>query len=135
MHADVRVEIQEDAARTRKLQQLACDEWRTEFNHVRPHEALDMKTPAEVYRASSRRPGRIVVGGAYPEGTTVARVDRRGNVLRSLGTWGVYVSLALAGYPVGLEERVDGFVYVWFLRPRAWPLSTWRADGAAATRR
>jgi transposase InsO family protein len=58
MHADVRVEIQEDAART--------------------------------------------------------RVDRRGNILRSPGTWGVYVSLALAGYPVGLEERVDGFVYVWF---------------------
>jgi hypothetical protein len=24
------------------------------------------------------------------------------------------VSLALAGYPVGLEERGDGFVYVWF---------------------
>ncbi len=114
MHADVRVEIQADAAHSRKLQQQACDEWRTEFNHVRPHEALGMKTPAEVYRASSRRPGRIVVGGAYPEGTAVERVSSRGTVGNTSGAWGVYVSLALAGYPVGLEERADRFVYVWF---------------------
>ena len=28
---------------------------RHEFNQVRPHESLDMRTPAEVYRDSARR--------------------------------------------------------------------------------
>jgi transposase InsO family protein len=31
------------------------NEWRNIFNTVRPHEALDMKTPAEVYLKSKRK--------------------------------------------------------------------------------
>jgi transposase InsO family protein len=34
--------------------QRAFDHWRQVYNHVRPHEALDMDTPASRYRASSR---------------------------------------------------------------------------------
>ena len=48
MHADIRVDIQDDAAYSFKLQQIACDAWRDEFNFVRPHEALAMKTPGEL---------------------------------------------------------------------------------------
>src|SRR5262249_3896867 len=55
MHADIRIELQLQAASSLSAQQRACDDWRAEFNHVRPHEALEMRTPAEVYRPSERR--------------------------------------------------------------------------------
>jgi hypothetical protein len=48
-----------------------ANDWVTMFNHVRPHEALGLKTPGEIYRASPRRPGRIVVGGYYERGYRV----------------------------------------------------------------
>jgi len=112
MHADIRIDIQDDAARTLRSQQLVCDEWRTEFNHVRPHEALEMRTPAELYRPSPRRPGRVVVGG-YPECCTLLKVQHNGQMRWRMHQM-VYVSLALRGYHIGAEERDDGFVYIWF---------------------
>jgi putative transposase len=111
MHADVRIDIQDDAARTLRSQQLVCDEWRAEFNHVRPHEALGMKTPAELYRPSPRRPSRVVVGG-YPERCTLVKVGKHGNI--KLDGEPLYVTQALRGHRIGLEERDDGFTYVWF---------------------
>jgi hypothetical protein len=63
MHGDIRVEVQAHVAASIPQQQASCDAWRVEFNHVRPHEALGMKTPAELYRPSPRRPGRVIIGG------------------------------------------------------------------------
>jgi putative transposase len=74
MHGDIRVEIQAHAADTREAQQAACDEWRVEFNHVRPHEALDYRTPTEVYRPSPRRPTHVIAGG-FPDGCDVRRLS------------------------------------------------------------
>jgi hypothetical protein len=116
MHADIRVEIQlARTTRTIEQQQAICDEWLLEFNHVRPHEALGGKTPAEVYRASSRRPGRIVIGG-FPDGCRLVRVSNNGRMkCRSGGLRGVYVSMALRGHQVGLRyDRGDDSVQVWF---------------------
>jgi Integrase core domain len=56
-------------------QQRLCDDWRTEFNHVRPHEALGMKTPADAYRPSSRR--AIVRAGGHPHDCQRRVVDDR----------------------------------------------------------
>jgi transposase InsO family protein len=113
MHADVRIDIEAEAARSRRAQQLACDEWRTEFNHIRPHEALGMKVPADLYRPSSRRPGRIIVGG-YPDDCQVRNLDNNGMIRDGRKRAGVYVSLAVRGYQVGLQPREDGRIYVWF---------------------
>ncbi|MFO1458299.1 MAG: integrase core domain-containing protein [Verrucomicrobiota bacterium] len=51
MHLDVRRELQ--AGRIGDSE-AAFEQWRQEFNTERPHEALGMKTPAEVYRPSPR---------------------------------------------------------------------------------
>jgi hypothetical protein len=110
MHADIRIEIECEAAANRRAQQRACDDWRTTFNHVRPHEALAMKTPAEIYRPSTRRLGRIILGG-HPDGCRVAEV--RNGVVRDRRRL-VYVSHALNGYPVGLQQVSDREVRVWF---------------------
>ncbi|HEY5955213.1 MAG TPA: DDE-type integrase/transposase/recombinase [Polyangiaceae bacterium] len=55
MHSDIAKEIQVVPCGARDSQQCACDKWRHEFNHVRPHGALKDKTPAEVYKTSERR--------------------------------------------------------------------------------
>jgi hypothetical protein len=110
MHADIRAEVQSRAARTVAEQQAVCDAWRLEFNHVRPHEALGMRTPAELYRASPRRPSHVVAGGA-PDGAAPAIVNRQGNAYY-LGRR-IYVSLALPGYEVAFEP-LAGVVRVWF---------------------
>jgi hypothetical protein len=55
MHADIRIELQLQAASSMSAQQRACDDWRAEFNHVRPHEALGM-------RRRRRYIGRVNVG-------------------------------------------------------------------------
>jgi transposase InsO family protein len=110
MHADMRIEIECDAAENRAAQQRVCDDWRTTFNHVRPHEALDMKTPGELYHPSPRRPGRIILGG-HPDGCEI--VDVRYGAVR-FGRYHIYVSLALSGYPVGLQRISPREVRVWF---------------------
>jgi putative transposase len=48
MHRDLRRDVQLAPATTREHQQRALEKWRQEFNHVRSHDALDGKTPAEV---------------------------------------------------------------------------------------
>jgi transposase InsO family protein len=111
MHADIRVEIQEHAARTWRAQQRACDDWRTEFNHVRPHEALSMKTPADIYRPSSRRRGVVVIGG-YPDDCELRKVRHRGDFRMGNG-WRVYATGALARLYVGVQPQVDHYK-VWF---------------------
>jgi transposase InsO family protein len=66
MHSDVRADVQSKPAVDRHEQQRIIDRWRQEFNHVRPHQALDGKTPAEVYKIGERRRA-VVKSYAYPK--------------------------------------------------------------------
>jgi hypothetical protein len=109
MHADIMREVQSTIAANIEEQQRLCDDWRTEFNHVRPHEALGMKTPAELYRPSSRR--AIVRAGGHQQDCQRRVVDDRGWVHYEM--LHVYVSTALAGQTVGLR-REGRTVTVWF---------------------
>ncbi len=52
MHRDIREQLQSCAQHDIATQQAAFDVWRRTFNYERPHEALRMKTPAELYERS-----------------------------------------------------------------------------------
>lgn len=81
MHADMAADLQRAPERSKASQQRACDRWRQEFNHVRPHEALHGKTPAELYRSSpTKLKPRAPV---YPAAWTVRRVSSSGHVGRA----------------------------------------------------
>jgi hypothetical protein len=110
MHFDVRFDLEDHAAQDLVAQQRACDDWLTTFNHVRPHEALGQRPPAEVYRVSARRPTPRTIGG-FPEGCRMARVNGHGNI--HADGWRAYVNHALMHYTVGLEFR-EREVRVWF---------------------
>jgi transposase InsO family protein len=99
VHLDM-LQLQEASAPSRQAQQVLCDEWQRDFNHVRPHEALAMKTPAQVYRPSARRTIPKLITYHYPRGAVLRRVLTNGHFWwqgRSL-----FLSRALRGHSVAL---------------------------------
>ena len=52
LHLDIQRELR---GRDLLEQQAGFDEWRRIFNHERPHEALGLKCPAELYEPSARK--------------------------------------------------------------------------------
>jgi hypothetical protein len=116
MHRDMAAELEAVAAMTRKAQQDACDRWRHDFNHHRPHEALGMKTPAERYQRSAvafeQKPTALV----YPDAFAVRRVSNVGCIKHAQHL--VFVSHALSGYDLGLEYLSADHFAVWFAHRR-----------------
>jgi transposase InsO family protein len=55
MHLDMMKELQNKVAGDLKLHRKMFDRWKKEFNEVRPHEALGMKTPKEYYAKSKKK--------------------------------------------------------------------------------
>jgi hypothetical protein len=79
MHSDVRADVQARPAASRDEQQRIIDRWRQQFNHVRPHQALDGKTPAEVYKVRERRKP-LERPYAYPKHFYVRRITAGGQL-------------------------------------------------------
>ncbi len=83
-----------------------------QFNQERPHEALGMKLPVEVYRPSQRSMPRRLSSYDYPGHYLVRRVSRCGTI-RVVGKQ-VFVSQTLNEDYVGLEEVADGVYDLYF---------------------
>jgi putative transposase len=110
MHVDVRIELEDNAEPTIAEQQRACDNWVTTFNYERPHEALGMKVPADVYQPSERRLTRYIAGG-FPDGCTMTNVSKTGNI--RYGDLKIHLTQGIGGHRVGLQH-VGDIVRVWF---------------------
>lgn len=94
-------------------QQAGFDEWRQSFNQERPHEALKMRCPAELYCKSQRKYEGTPEDLEY-KGMASRKVAKWGSI--SLGSRQVFISGALAGWSVGLEPWTQGMQKVWFGR-------------------
>jgi transposase InsO family protein len=91
--------------------QAWLDAYRWEHNHVRPHEALNMKTPASVWRPSRRRYDPQPPRWEYPAGAWVLKVDPQGKV--EVRGWKWKISKALCGEWVRLVA-IDDRVLVYY---------------------
>jgi transposase InsO family protein len=112
MHRDLAADVERYGADTVEQQQLALDRWRHEFNHVRPHEALQMRTPVELYHRSAR-PYRGEREPTYPAVCIERIVASNGRI--SIGSQGsVFVSQALAKRRIGLEPLDDRAYRAWY---------------------
>lgn len=116
MHRDMAVEVEGRAAGDAATQQASLDVWRRTFNEERPHEALGMRVPQEVYHSSPRKYDPRPVELEYPAGYLVRRVMRSGTL--TLAHRCVNVSAALGGCQVGLEPVGAQRYAVWFCRLR-----------------
>ncbi len=83
-----------------------------EYNHERPHEALDQSTPAEIYQRSSRPLPKKLPPLHYPEHWEVRLVSNNGGVRWKVDR--VLVSFTLRKQYVGFEPIDDGIWEVWF---------------------
>lgn len=112
MHRDLKKELQQNPARNLREEQERFDDWRHEFNHIRPHESLDDNVPDDWYVRSSRRYDAREREYVYPADFEVRKVTRNGEI-SWFGRF-VGVSKSLAGEYVGIERLDDPTVRVWY---------------------
>jgi len=112
MHRDIRQEIQGKTRGGLNDQQAALDIWKHEFNFERPHEALDMKTPSDVYRRSKRMYTGTPSSVEYSNEFAVRKVKSNGQI--SFNNRVIFVSNSLKGWEIGLRYNVNNALEIWF---------------------
>ncbi|HEX8814951.1 MAG TPA: DDE-type integrase/transposase/recombinase [Terriglobales bacterium] len=112
MHLTLQQETMSPMAATRRAQQRRFDEFRREFNQQRPHEALDMRTPASCYTASSRPFPSRVREPEYGSPALVRRVFPHGQFFWKYKD--VFLSKTLAGERIALEPIDDRWYTIYF---------------------
>lgn len=112
MHLTLKKEATRPAKGNFLQQQGRFDEFLQEFNEERPHEALGMKMPAEVYSPSTR-PYTGLNELAYPFHDHAVMVTSCGRVC--LHRKKINISTVLAGQMLGLKEVEDNTWLVSFM--------------------
>jgi transposase InsO family protein len=112
MHRTLKQEATIPPAGSLQGQQRTFDQFREEFNRERPHEALGMKRPGELYQASARAMPKRIEPYEYPGHYLVRRVSRAGTI--RVFKKQVFVSNTLHEDQVGLEEVDDGVYDLFF---------------------
>jgi transposase InsO family protein len=112
MHRTLKAETTRPPGANLHAQQQKFNHFREEFNHERPHEALDMRTPASCDEPSPRQMPHKRPPLEYPDRFEVRYVSANGGI-RWNAQW-VNVSITCAGEYVGLEEIDDGVWNVYF---------------------
>lgn len=80
MHSTLKQATLAPPERNARRQQDAFDRFRHEYNHERPHEALDDATPASCYTASFRTMPRQVPELEYGDDIVVRRISQQGSL-------------------------------------------------------
>jgi putative transposase len=112
LHKDMAQEISAYVQPNRRAQQAALDLWREEFNHHRPHAALQDRTPVELYCKSNRAMPKEPVLLDYGPGFYARKVIKNGSIL-----WQgqrIFISTALTGWETGLRVAAHDQLEVWF---------------------
>lgn len=110
MHKTLKAETTRPPAANAAAQQRLFDSFRAEYNNERPHQSLQDRTPAELYRPSPRPFPKRLPKPEYPGHFEVRRVSRNGGIRWKKG-W-VNISTSLLEEYVALEEIDDG---IWSL--------------------
>jgi transposase InsO family protein len=112
MHRTLKAEATRPPSGNLQAQQARFNRFRHEYNHERPHEALQQETPASCYAPSVRALPARLAPLEYP-GHFEVRLVSRNSGIRWNRHW-VCVTHTLAGEYVGLEEVGDGLWDVYF---------------------
>lgn len=112
MHRTLKAETTRPPAANRRAQQHKFNSFQEEYNWLRPHEALDLETPASVYQPSVRPYPEKLPKLEYPSHFETRYVSDNGGI-RWNSDW-VNVSICCAGEYVGLEEIDNGIWNVYF---------------------
>lgn len=112
MHRTLKQDATKPAAPNMLLQQERFDDFREDFNRNRPHEALGMKCPADLY-IKSNRPYKMLHELQYPNHDRIIKVTSCGRICFDNNK--VNLSHVFAGQEVGIKETDDGIWLVTFM--------------------
>ncbi|MBM9549278.1 transposase [Leptospira sp. 201903074] len=112
MHRDMARELQHEIVGNITLFQNLFDKWRIEFNRERPHEALNMKTPEQIYVKSKKLfdPNADLLM-TYPFGFKQRHVNDRGYINYNGNL--IMVGNPFNGFNVGIKKESDS-ISIWF---------------------
>lgn len=113
MHRDLKAACAKPSSFNLKSQQRKLNSFIKEYNKVRPHEALDMETPASVHIKSKNPFPERIKEYEYPTNMKVMNVTKSGSVRWKSYYW-VYMTRALIGKKVGAEEIGNGIWKVFY---------------------
>ena len=112
MHRTLKLEATKPARSNLLQQQETFDEFKQSFNFERPHEAIEMKRPADIY-AKSPRPYIGLPDITYPGYDRTVLISNCGRIcIRKLK---IHISKAFANQPVGLKYIDTGVWKVDFM--------------------
>ena len=112
MHLTLKQEACCPASANHRAQQRRFNKWRKEFNEQRPHEALQMKKPAQMYHRSDVTYPKSLIEPSYPPGYQLRRVRTSGEI-----KWcgrKRFIGEALKGAPVGIKRIDENHSQVYF---------------------
>lgn len=112
MHLTLKQEATKPAGENLLQQQEKFDSFIKEFNNYRPHQALDMKTPSEIYKKSLRSYKKLEEL-SYPFHDRTTIVTQCGRICYK--NFKISFSKAFAGQNVGIKETDDGVWLVSFM--------------------
>ena len=112
MHLTLKQEATRPAGANLLQQQAKFDDFIEQYNQERPHQALQMKCPAELY-SPSPRPYQGILEPHYPFHDRTVMVTCCGRLC--LYSKKINLSVTLAGQAVGVKEVDDGIWLVSFM--------------------
>jgi transposase InsO family protein len=112
MHRTMKQETADPPAANRRAQQRKMDHFREEYNHVRPHQALEMQTPAAIYHPSPRIFPARLPEPEYPRTMIERSVRHHGNFRWKKDD--IFLSEVFWGERIGLLPEDDRWFTIYF---------------------
>ncbi len=113
MHRDLKAACAKPSSHDLKAQQRRLNHFMKEYNHERPHEALDMKTPGQIHDFSTRPFPERIPNFDYDSDMKVMKVCKNGSMRWKSYYW-VYLTASLSGKYVGAREVGNGVWRVYY---------------------
>ena len=113
MHKDLKAYCKYRIETTMNKQQKVMNEFKFEYNTIRPHESLNMKTPSVVHVKSIRQFTNKKIPYNYPLHFKVLKISTNGAARWGAYNW-LFISNAAIGRYVGVEETNNGIWNVYY---------------------
>ena len=114
MHRDLKAHCTRPPKHTLTKQQILLTGFRDEYNNIRPHESLKMKTPNSIYKCSNREfKSSRIADYNYEPNMRVHTVMKNGAIRYGAYHW-LFVSSSAVGKKVAMQEVGNGIYNLYY---------------------
>lgn len=113
MHRELKAEATRPPGKNLQAQQVKLNHFIREYNDLRPHEALGMRTPSAVHIISEIKYPEKIIPWNYPKECIVRRVTNNGAIRIGKANW-MFITSALAGKELGFKELGNKIYEIYF---------------------